>query len=358
MRTSRNLRWSELRSGIVIVVAIVLLALGILQLGSRAGFFTSTYPLYIYMGNSQGLKAGSIVRLAGLDVGNVEDINFSPQPQNRKIVVRMAIRKKYMDRIRQDSVASIKTIGLLGDKYVDITVGSPESPIAPPGGSLKEIQESQLTNVLSGASSGLEALNVVLAQLKNILGNVTNGEGTAGKLLTDPALYNQLRDSAKNIESVAASLRGGKGSMGKMVNDPQLYNNLLDVSSKTKELVDRLNRGSLIKLSEDKTFYDNLSEISANLKDVSRSARALTDNLNSGNLSKLSSDKELYAKIERVSTRLDDVSARLESGEGSAGKLLKDEKLYNNMNKFFEDADTLVLDFKKNPKKYIKLSIF
>ncbi len=358
MRSSRNLRWSELRSGIVIVVAIILLSLGILQLGSRAGLFTRTYTLFVYMDDSQGLKAGSIVRLAGLDVGNVEDINFSPQPQNRKIVVRMAIRKKYMDRIRQDSVASIKTIGLLGDKYVDITVGSPESPIVQPGGALKEIQESRLTNVLSGASSGLEALNVVLAQLKNILGNVTNGEGTAGKLLTDPALYNQLRDSAKNIEGVAASLRDGKGSAGKIINDPQLYNNLLDVSSKTKELVDRLNRGNLIKLSEDKTFYDNLSEVSTNLKDVSVSARALADNLNSGSFAKLSSDKELYSKIERISTRLDDLSARLDAGEGSAGKLLKDDKLYNNMNKFFEDADTLVLDFKKNPKKYITLSIF
>lgn len=358
MRSSRNLRWSELRSGIVIVVALALLALGILQLGNRVGLFTSNYPLYIYMDDSRGLKAGSIVRLAGLSVGNVDDINFSTDPRVKKIVVKISIRKEYMDRIRQDSVASIKTVGLLGDKYVDISVGSPESPVLPPGGVLREIKESQFTNVLSGASSGLEALNVVLGQLKDILGDVTNGAGTAGKLLKDPELYNQLRDSAENIQRVAASLRDGKGSAGKLVNDPQLYNNLLDVSSKTRELIDRLNRGSLIKLSEDKTFYDNLSEISTNLKDVSRSAKALTDNLNKGNFSKLSSDKELFAKIERVSTRLDDLSARLESGKGSAGKLLKDEALYNNMNKFFEDADTLVLDFKKNPRKYIKLSIF
>ncbi len=120
----------------------------------------------------------------------------------------------------------------------------------------------------------------------------------------------------------------------------------------------KLNNGSLAKLSEDKALYSNLHDVSANLKDVSSSAKELVDNLNKGNLSRLSNDKDLYAKLDRVSTRLDTVMGRLESGQGSAGKLLSDEKLYNNMNKFFEDADSLVLDLKKDPKKYLKFSVF
>ena len=106
-----------------------------------------------------------------------------------------------------------------------------------------------------------------------------------------------------------------------------------------------------MKMSEDKAFYENLHDVSVNLKDVSTNAKELVDNLNKGNISKLSNDKELYARLDRVSTRLDSVMERIEKGEGSAGKLLSDEKLYNNMNKFFEDADSLVLDLKKRPEE-------
>lgn len=358
MKSSRNIRWSELRAGVLTLVAITLLAFGIMQLGGKSGFFAKEYNLFVYLDNSLGLKAGSVVRLAGLEVGNIADISFSSDASSKKIIVKLSIYKEYSDRIRKDSVVSIKTLGLLGDKYVDISVGSPTQPVLQPGGALKDVQEAQLAGVLSGAATGLEGLNVVVGQLKEIMGDITHGEGTAGLLLKDPTLYNELNRSAASLQEVTAALKGGKGTAGKFLNDPQLYDNLIDVSNKAGQLVDRLNKGSLMKMSEDKELYSNLHDVSANLKEVSGSAKVLVDNLNKGNISKLSNDKELYARLERVSTRLDAVMERLDKGEGSAGKLLSDEKLYNNMNKFFEDADSLVLDLKKDPKKYLKFSVF
>ena len=118
--------------------------------------------------------------------------------------------------------------------------------------------------------------------------------------------------------------------------------------------MNKLDTGSLARLSDDKAFYENLRDVSINLKDITQSTKALADNLNKGSISRISSDPELFDQMEeRVSSRLDSLIAKVESGQGSAGKLLTNEKLYNNMNKFFSDADTLVLDFKEHPKKYI-----
>lgn len=358
MKTSRNLPWSELKVGIIVIAALALLAAGIIQLGGRTGFFTRNYTLYLLLDNTYGLKVGSAVRLAGLDIGSVEDIRFPQNPADKRIIVTLKLQKRYEDRIRKDSGIHIRTLGLLGDKYVDIEVGSPGSPAVPPGSYVNGGTETQVNRVLSGATTTLEGLNTVLGQLKDILGEVTKGQGSAGLFLKDPRLYNDLEGSAAQIEGLARDLRAAHGSMGKFMEDPRLYDNLVQVSAKTRDLVDRLGHGSLAKLSGDKAFYENLRQVSANLKDLSESGRSLMANLNSGSISRLSKDKELYAKIERISARLDTVTARIDSGQGSFGKLITDEKLYNNMDKFFEDADALVVDVKKNPKKYIHISVF
>jgi phospholipid/cholesterol/gamma-HCH transport system substrate-binding protein len=358
MKASRNLSWSELKVGVIIIAALVLLAVGILKVGGNSGFFTKYYTLYMRLENTFGLKVGSTVRLAGLDIGSIEDITFPADPAEKKVIVKLNLQEKYQDRIREDSKANIRTLGLLGDKYVDIEVGSPASPVMKDGALLPGGPETQLNRVLSNAGTGIESLNVVLAQLKGVLGDVSEGHGTAGLLLKDPRLYNELNGAVVSLEAVASDLHRGKGSMGKFMNDPAIYDNVLDVSAKAREVMNKLNNGSFAKLSEDKDFYNNLHEISDNLKDVSASSKSLVGNLEKGNLSKLSGDKELYAKIERISARLDTVMAKLDGTEGSAGKLLNDKKLYDNMNKFFEDADTLVVDFKKSPGKYVKLTIF
>ena len=358
MKTSKSLPWSELKVGIIIIVAFALLGFGILQLGAGEGWFSPSYRLYVRMENTLGLKAGSIVRLAGVEVGNVEDIAFSSDTSDRRLVIALKVQDRYRAKIRQDSMVTIRSMGLLGDKYADITVGSPQSAALAPGSVLRETRDTQLSGVISGATTGLEGLNVILAQVRKLLGNVASGEGTAGALLKDRRLYDQLSGSAASLEQVAADLKSGKGSLGKFIEDPVLYNNLVEVSAKAKDVADKINRGSIARLSEDESFYKNLVEVSQNLNEVSRSAKALVQNLEGGSIAKISGDNELYEKVGRISTRLDGVIAKLEDGQGSMGKLLSDEKLYNNMNKFFEDADALVLDIKQNPKRYIKLSVF
>jgi phospholipid/cholesterol/gamma-HCH transport system substrate-binding protein len=358
MKSSRSMSWSELKTGIVIIAALILLAVGIMQVGGRQSLFIRHYTLYVRMEDTQGLKIGSIVRLAGVEVGNVKDVMLPENPGEKQLIIKLNIQKKFMDRIRQDSVATVRTMGLLGDKYLDISIGSPQYAVLAPGSTIRIMPETAFASVMAGAASGLEGVNAVLGQLRLTLADVNNGKGTFGLMLKDPRLYERLADAAQNLQNMTQELGKGNGSLGMLVRNPELYQNLVEVSAKTKELVNKLDTGSMARLSDDKAFYQNLHDVSVNLKDITDSTKELADNLNKGSISRISSDPELYNRVNRVSAGLDSLIAKIDSGQGSAGKMLTDEKLYNNMNKFFTDADALVLDFKKNPGRYIKLSIF
>ncbi|HEY3346872.1 MAG TPA: MlaD family protein [Nitrospirota bacterium] len=358
MKSSRSISWSELKVGIVLITALLMLGIGILELGASSEFFRKKYNLYVHVDNTFGIKLGSVVRLSGLEVGNVSDIRFPKDFGDKKIILKLNIDADYMDRIRQDSSVTIRTLGLLGDKYLDISMGSPKFPALADGDDIRDVRDSQLNAVISGASSGIEGLNVVMGQLKDILGEVSEGNGTAGMLLRDEELYDRLKESAASIQAVTNDIKTGKGSAGRFVQDPALFDNLVDVSAKARVLVDKLNNGSIAKFSQDREFYDNLLEVSRSMKEVSASASGLIGNLQSGSIAKISSDKALYERMDRVSLRMDAVFEKLDKGQGSAGKMLMDEGLYNNMNTFFKHADDLVTDFKKNPKKYVNISIF
>ncbi|MBI5695329.1 MAG: MCE family protein [Nitrospirae bacterium] len=358
MKTSRKLSWSELKVGMVVIVSLALLAVGILQLGGNAGFFTKNYSIFVRLDNTFGLKVGNTVRLAGIDIGNIEDISLPADPNDQAILIKLKLQEKYRERVREDSRVNIRTLGLLGDKYVEISVGSPKANAIADGGTLSGYEETQINKVLAGASTGIEGLNTVMGQLRDVMQEIGRGEGTAGLLIKDPKLYRELTDAAENIDVMAKNLRSGKGSLGKLVNETELYDNLVAVSEKTRIVAEKLSTGSLVKLSDDQEFYQNLHDVSGDLKDVTRSSKTFMANLESGNLAKLSADKELYDKLKSATDRLDRVLARLDGGSGSAGKLLTDEQLYNDMDKFFKDADALVLDMKEHPSKYVNFSIF
>ncbi|HEX9860619.1 MAG TPA: MlaD family protein [Nitrospirota bacterium] len=358
MKSSRNIAWSELKLGAILLAALVLLAAGILKIGGTGGLFEKRYTLFLKMENTLGLKAGASVRLAGIQVGNVEDIYLPSEPSDKLVTVKLTLVERYKDRIREDSRATLNSLGLLGDKYVDISVGSPQARALEDGETFRGPPESPMSSVFAKASTGIEGLNSVVQELKVVLKDVSGGSGTAGLLLKDPKLYHDLDRAVNNLDAVVAAMRSEKGSFGKFIKEPELYDNLLSVSAKANEVADNLNKGSLAKLSGDPEFYRNLRQVSDNLNEVSESSRALLKNLETGNIAKLSSDKELYAKVQNISVMLDKVMAKLDAGDGTAARLLNDKELYDNMNNFFKDADALALDIKENPDRYVNISIF
>ena len=345
MPRTRSLAWSELKIGVLTIIAIVITAVTIFMLMGGKGFFWQRYPLKTKFTHVAGLKDGSPVRIAGVEVGSVDGVEVT----GPEVEIVFYVNKNKSALITSESMASLGSISLLGESAVDITPGTgaplPENAYVKTGKPAVAI-----ATVAVQASEGVEAL-------KTLANDISAGKGTIGKLATDEALYAELQQFVGAANQMAQSVRQGKGAVGKLMNDPKTANSLEASLKNMEDITRRINagEGSLGQLMNDPAFSDSLTKATTNLK-------VLTDKINAGQgtVGKLMNDEALYTKIDSVTGRLDELVNKLNAGEGTAGQLLKDKQLYENMNKTIAEMQGLLADIRRDPKKYlnVKVSIF
>src|SRR5512134_718907 len=126
-----QLRWGNLKVGIVVLIGLVIFVFIVTVVGTEQNIFASTYELKLFMPNVRGLVNGAMVTLGGLKIGYVTDMRFVTTAETTGVDITMKILTKYAGSVTGSSVAQIKTIGLLGDKYIDISIGrQDEAPLA------------------------------------------------------------------------------------------------------------------------------------------------------------------------------------------------------------------------------------
>jgi phospholipid/cholesterol/gamma-HCH transport system substrate-binding protein len=346
MPRTRSLAWSELKIGVLTIVAIGITAVLIFSLTGGSGFFWQRYTLKTRFPDAAGLAAGAPVRVAGLQVGSVKTITLVGE----QVEVAFELNKSVRDKITDKSTAVMGSVSLLGQSSVDITPATSGTPIPDwgyvPLGHIK----GQLADVADQASTGID-------QITKLLADVRAGRGTVGKLMTDDRLYTDLQQFVSAANDMARSVRQGKGTVGKLLNDPKSADALEASLKNVADITQRINAGdgSVGKLLKDEAFADSLTAATGNL-------RQLTDKINRGDgtVGKLMTDAAVYNKINSVTSRLDDLVTKLNEGQGTAGQLLKDKQLYENMNGAVGDFRALITEIKKDPKKYlnVKVSIF
>ena len=346
MPRTRSLAWSELRIGVVTIIAIVITAVTIFSLTGGRGFFWQQYSLKTRFSSVPGLKPGSPVRLSGIEVGSVTGVDFVGE----EVDVSFTVNEGYRDRIRTGSTASLGSVSLLGESAVDISASTQgdaieEGGYVPSGGA-----RGQIADVAESASRGIEEITRLVQGLRE-------GQGTVGKLMTDDALYDELRTFAAAATGLTQSLREGNGSIAKLVNDPAMADALEGSLRNVEALTERIGSGdgSLGQLVNDDAFAANLTAATANLQRV-------TERLNSGEgtAGKLIADSSVYDRLDSVTARLDQLMDNLNQGQGTAGQLLKDRRLYENMNEAVNDVRSLVADIRQDPRRFlnVRVSIF
>jgi phospholipid/cholesterol/gamma-HCH transport system substrate-binding protein len=346
MPRTRSLAWSELRIGILAVVAVVLAAIMIFLVGGQSGYFWQRYHLKTKFGNVMGLKSGALVRVAGVEVGTVKRTEFV----GADVEVSMEVLKTMRDRITTNSRATLGSLSLLGEAVVDISASTSGQPLPDWGFVPSAKNTGSIAEVAAGASEGID-------ELTKVLKDVRAGKGTVGKLLTDEQLYKELNAFITSAENVVNTVNRGKGTLGQLVNDPAAYKSLkasLDDLSATTHRISA-GEGSLGRLLKDDAFAKSLSSTTENFEQVS--ARI---NKGEGTAGKLVTDAALYNRITAVSERLDTLVNRLNEGQGTAGQLLHDKQLYENMNGAANELRGLITDIRKDPRKYlnVRVSIF
>ena len=195
----------------------------------------------------------------------------------------------------------------------------------------------------------LQNMDALLKRLDRIVAFVESGQGSVGKLLYDPTLYNRLNATVNEFQGLVNQVAQGKGTLGKLFSDEELYNKANATVDKLNVVIDDLNagKGSAGKFLKDPALYDNANATIANVK-------KLTDDINAGKgpIGMLAKDEEFARKLQNTMDKLSAISDRLEAGEGSAGKLLRDPSLYNNADQMLVETRGLV----KNPRESQEVS--
>lgn len=354
MPSQKQLKWSQLRVGLTVLVASVILAVLIFLMSGTGGWFTRKITLYSYFDNAQGLREGAPVRLSGVDIGNVKSVRIVQGKPMTPVEVTMKVNTKYSFSLRKDSVTLMSTAGILGETFVDVDSSKAKGPEAKNGDILPARDQPGIEDVVRSSQGTLQNIDTLLQRVDRIVAFIESGQGSIGKVIYDPGLYNQLNATVVEFKGLVDDLQKGKGSIGPLLTSDEAYKKAIAAIDKVNLVIDDLQqgKGSAGKLLKDPELYDNVNKTISNI-------RQLTDDINAGKgtLGTLAHDPEFAARLKATMANLGELSDRLEKGEGTAGMLFKDPAIYNNSNQMLVETRELVKSIRENPKKYLTFRV-
>ncbi|HTC55481.1 MAG TPA: MlaD family protein [Candidatus Sulfotelmatobacter sp.] len=359
MPSQKQIKWSELRVGVTVIFASLVLGLLLFLMSGTGGFFSKRITLVSYFDNAEGLRVGAPVRLSGVDIGNVSKILIvrDRDKQLTPVEIVMKVSTKYSFNLRRDTRTSLETAGVLGETFMDMDSSQAIGLPAQDGDTLPTSVHPDFNEVVRSSQSTLQNMDALLKRADRILAFAESGKGSLGKLIYDPTLYDRFSQTVAELKTVVDEIAKGQGSLGQLINSNDAYTKFLATLDKMNAVVDDLQqgKGTAGKFLKDPSLYNNANDTIANLKKVSEDLNA-----GKGTAGRLLKDEELGNKIDTTMTKLAALTSELEAGQGTAGKLFKDETLYNNANQMLEESRNLVKAIRENPKKYlsIKLHIF
>ena len=352
MPSQKQLKWSQLRVGLTVLFASVTLAVLIFVMSGTGGWFTRKITLRSYLDNAGGLRQGAPVRLAGVDIGNVTRIRIVGGKPLTPVEVTMKVNTKYSFNLRKDSITLLSTAGVLGETYVDVDSSSAKGPEAVDGDTLAARNQPDIQDVVRASQGTLQNMDALLKRLDHIVAFIESGQGSIGKVIYDPSLYDRLNATVSEFKGLVDDIQSGKGSIGPLLTSDEAYKKAIGAVDKLNAIIDDMQqgKGSAGKLLKDPALYENANQTVANV-------RKLTDDINAGKgaLGKMTHDEEFAARLQTTMNNLASLTERLEKGEGTAGMLLKDPTLYNNSNQMLLESRELVKAIRQNPKRYLTI---
>jgi len=356
MPSQQEVRWSQLKVGVIVLVAIVILTtfLFLMTSSSGLGLFSRKLTVHTYFENSAGLKVGAPVDLQGVTIGTVKAVLVTTDPAHKltPVEVVMKIDGKYRSVLHADSKAALSTLGVLGDTLVDINSQFATGPALEDGAELKTVETPSLTDVVKAGQGTIESLNVILAKMNAIVDSVQSGKGSVGKLINDPELYDRANASVAELHTLEANLNSGRGTIGKLMTDDTLYNRLNATAGRLQNIADQLDsgKGTAGKLLKDDSLYKNLNSTLVHANSIMSEADA-----GKGALGLMLKDPQFRSQLSDTVKQVDTLIAGVNNGKGTLGKLTNDDQAYTNLNQLLSGSTELVTAIRKDPKKYLTI---
>lgn len=360
----------KFRVGLFVLVALAVFLATIYALGARARLFEARYVVYADFTEVGGLTEGATVRLAGVQIGRVAGVHLPGEPGG-KVRVDLDIARRYADRIRKDSIARIETQGLLGDKVVEITVGTAATPALKAGEVLAARDPTDLGRVLNEGAGAVQDMGALMAELRTsaetlnrskliestsatvdrinrVVDQVEHGRGWAHALLYDePIALRRLNDAIKTTQALLDRVDRGQGAAGVLVSPESTAAGKRFVAA-----MDRLARmveapageeGLLPGLLFDPKYKGTLED----LRGTARNLREISDRVAAGRgtlgalVAGSADDGGLGSAVQDLKVaihNLKSVSQKLSAGEGTLGALVADPTVYERLVTILEGA--------------------
>ena len=358
MPSRKEIQWSQLKVGALVLVAIaVLIGLIFLMSGSSGGVFAPKLILRCYFENAGGLRNGAPVTLEGVTIGNVIRIRVVPERNPTPVEVVMRLGREYIGDLHVDSTASITQQGVLGDSFVDIDSSHASGPPPPNNSELQSASSPTIQDVITSSQGSIQQLTVLIGKLDTLTDSLNSGRGTIGRLINDPKLAGKIDRIATDLQTITTNLKDGQGTLGKFLTDDSAYNHFNSAAERLDTITANLNagKGSAGKFLTDDSLYNKLDSTAS-------SANQLLAQINAGKgaLGKLAKDPAFAQKLDDTVTRLDSIARSVDEGQGTMGQLFKNRALYDHADQAMVETQQLVKSIRENPKKYlvIRLKMF
>ncbi|MEZ5359556.1 MAG: MlaD family protein [Candidatus Zixiibacteriota bacterium] len=311
MKRSGKIKYGNLWVGIVMTIALAAMLYSSFR-GGGTSIFETKGQLYAYFQNVNGLVNGAPVWLGGIEVGNVKSVEFVNLDEMRRIKATFTVRHAVWEFLTEDTKVQLGTIGLLGDKYVEVIPGTKGLPVIKEGSELPVLQQTGLDAMTAKAPGMIDSVDSLLTGMKDIATRIAEGKGTAGRIVNDSMLYVNLVGALEQTTNVLAGIQKEQAQI-------------------------------LAKLS---STMDNTDKITAQIES------------GEGTVGKMLYDKELYEKLASSGGHIDSILAKIDRGDGSAGALINDAQLYEEVRNLVVRINNLVADIEQNPGRYLKFSVF
>ena len=378
MNDERSDLGKKLRVGVFVLVALVVGIGMVYALGARARLFEARYTVHADFSEVGGLNEGATVRLAGVQIGRVKAVNLPSEPGG-KVRVDLAIAKQFANRVRKNSVARIETQGLLGDRIVEITVGTADAPPTKDGDVIVARDPTDFTKIVSQGADTVKSVAALAESLKTTADTLRQS-----KLIEDAsATLASTRKVTDRVARMVDEVEKGRGWAHALIyEEPVALRKMNDVIATTQRLLDRVERGEgaagvltssqstasarrfvaamdkLSRMAEQPgtadeglvpalLFDPKYKNVLEDLKVVAHNFREVSDRLvgGKGTLGELIKDEPADASIRQASrdlqaalANLKEITAKINDGEGTLGALIADPTVYERLVSILDGA--------------------
>ena len=343
----------NIRVGLLVAGSLIVLMTFLFFIGSEQKVFARKNEYNVQLENVSGLAEGNPVRMSGVTIGVIHDIFLPHDPKLKNVRIQLMVDKKYADRIRGDSRARMKKLGLLtGDTYIEITPGSLHFDMLESGSIIPAQKQTNVDQLISSGEDLVDNLVQISYSMKNILARVDRGEGLIGELTSSPETKQRLTDTLlttlNRTNALLGHIESGRGVVGKFMYDDkyaeQLSASIAGSVESLRVVAADVQRsfdsgdGMLPALLHDPEGKRKMVELVENLRLTSAHLATFSNTLQTGQgiVPRLMNDKQYGDQALNEFTgllqQLNDTVKKINNGEGTAGKIISDPSIYESVN--------------------------